>query len=413
MKVSSSMIAGKKMPAWEVLMRRLCGIGFALALAPMSYCQAKNGVQTGDPSSFTISIEGPAYANEPIWVRALNGPIENVRYPFYPAIDDFGCNKLEVRHDGALLTPRTIPAPGGTLRVGIACGSSAPAGSPQGRLPLHIVYALSQPGTYSVRWTIEAPGLHRPVPLRAIAESQWFTFTVLAETPKQHEKWVRQLLANPPKDPGQLAGDFIPSLVADAPDRRALSALLHCLYADNQVVAGEAASALELFPQSEVMRAVVGAIEEHGPSDQLAYYATVHKGWTLADEDGVVRAAVRYLNPPHMRPVAEVNQPENPFKPLVPTAMSAAIKLLGFIFHTPNHAWPADSNLNAWTDAQVLRAAPTIMASADTAAVQELAEFLGSMQPFADAHELLLRIADRDDVAGEQAKICLGWHRPN
>jgi len=346
-------------------------------------------VQAGDPPSFTIAIDRPAYANEPIWVRALNGPIENVRYPFYPAIDDFGCNKLEVRHDGALLTPRTIPTPGGTQRVGIACGSSAPAGSPQGRLPLHILYPLSQPGTYSVRWTIEAPGLHRPVPLRAIAESQWLTFTILAETPKQHEKWVRQLLANPPKDPGQLAGDFIPSLVADAPDPPALSVFVGQLYAENQVVAGEAASALELFPQSEVMRAVVGAIEEHGPSDQLAYYATYHKGWKLADEDGVVHAAVRYLNPPHKRPVAEVDQPENPFKaedpfkPVVPTATSAALKLLGFIFYTPNHAWPADSNLNAWTDAQVLRAAPTIMASADTTAVQELAEYLGSMQPSA------------------------------
>jgi len=400
-------------------MHRLAGIGFALALVPMSFCQATDGVQAGDPPSFTIAIDRPAYANEPIWVRALNGPIENVRYPFYPAIDDFGCNKLEVRHDGALLTPRTIPTPGGTQRVGIACGSSAPAGSPQGRLPLHILYPLSQPGTYSVRWTIEAPGLHRPVPLRAIAESQWLDFTILAETPKQHEKWVRQLLANPPKDPGQVAGDFLPSLVADVPDRRALRVLMGYLYAKNQIVAGEAASALELFPESEVMRAVIEAIEEHGPSDQLAYYATYHKGWTLADEDGVVHAAVRFLNPPHKRPVAEVNQPENPFKaedrfkPVVPPAMSAAIKLLGFIFYTPNHAWPADSNLNAWTDAQVLRAAPTIMASADTAAVQELAEYLGSMQPSADAHELLLRIADRDDVAGEQAKICLGWHRPN
>jgi len=404
----------------EVLMRRLAGIGFALALAPMSFCQAKNGVHTGDPSSFTITIEKPVYANEPIWLRALNGPIENVRYPFNSFIGDFGCNNLEVRHDGVLLTPHTIPFTA-IQRIGPVCGSSAPAGSPQGRLPLHILYPLTQPGTYSVRWTIEYPDFaHGPSPgLRPIAESQWLTFTVLPATAKQREEWVSHLLANPPKDPGQVAGDFLPSLVADAPDGRVLRVLVRYLYAENQIVAGEAASALELFPQSEVMRAVIAAMEEHGPSDQLAYYATSHKGWTLADEEQVVHAAVRYLNPPHTRPVAEVNPPEDPFmqqnplKPELPTATSAAIKLLAFIFYTPNHAWPSDSNLNAWTDAQVLRAAPKIMTSADTTAVQELAEYLGSMQPSVDAHELLLRIADRDDVAGEQAKICLGWHRPN
>ena len=400
-------------------MHRLVGVGFALALVPISFCQAKSGVQAEVPPSFTIAIDGPAYATEPIWVRALNGQIENVRYPFSPAVGDFGCNKLEVRHHGTLLAPRTNSGP--VSSVGIACGSSAPAGSPQGRLPLHILYPLTQPGTYSVRWTIEYPDLTPGslTPLRSIAESPWLTFAVLAATPEQHQKWVRRLLANAPKDPGHAAGDFIPSLVADAPDPRVLSVLLGYLYAENQMVAGEAASALELFPQSVVMRAVVKTIEEHGPSEQLAYYATYHKGWTLADEEEVVHAAVRFLVPPHTRPVAEVNQPENPFKaqnpfaPEVPTAASAAIKLLGFIFYTPNHAWPSDSKLNAWTDAQVLRAAPKIMASADTTGVQQLAEYLGSMQPSADAHELLLRIADRDDVAGEQAKICLGWHRPN
>jgi len=85
------------------------------------------------------------------------------------------------------------------------------------------------------------------------------------------------VLANPPKDPGQIAGDFLPSLTADAPDPRALSVFLNYLYADNQIVAAEASSALELFSQSEVMHAVVEAIEEHGPSDQLAYYASYRK----------------------------------------------------------------------------------------------------------------------------------------
>lgn len=386
-------------------MHRLAVIGFALALVPVSFCQTKGDLQAGIPSAFTIAIDQPAYTNEPVWVRAVGGPAQSVRYPVYPAIGFLGCDRLEMQYDGAPLTPRTIPMVGGMLLGGPPCGSSAPAGSPEGRLPLHIFYPLTQPGTYSVRWTIENPDFTTGG-LRPIWESQWLTFTVLAATPEQHENWIRRLLANPPQDPGRLAGDFLPSLVADAPDPRALYAFLDYLYADNQVVAREAASALELFPQPEVMRAVVVAIEEHGPSDQLAYYASYHTGWTLTDEDKVVHAAVNYLNPPDRSQETAVQEW------YVLTPIPAAIKLLRFIFYVPNHAWPADGNLNAWADGQVLRAAPNIMANGNVISVQELAEYLGSMQPSADAHELLLRIAERDDTAGRQANICLGWHRP-
>jgi hypothetical protein len=161
------------------------------------------------------------------------------------------------------------------------------------------------------------------------------------------------VLANPPKDSGHLAGDFLPSLVADAPDPQALSVFLKYLYADNQIVAAEASSALELFPQPEVMHAVVEAIGERGPSEQLAYYASYHKGRTLADEGKVVHAAADYLIP------SEKSQDTTVHQPYAPTPSSAAIKLLRFIFYVPNHAWPADGSLNAWADAQVLRASPT------------------------------------------------------
>lgn len=384
-------------------MRRLACFGFALALVPMSFCQAKTGAQKS-PTAFTIAVDQPVYADEPIWVHALNGPTENVRYPFQPTIGYFGCNKLEVWHEGTLVTPSataTIPP----ALDGIACGSAAPHGSPEARLPLHIVYPLIQPGTYLVRWTIESPNFAPGPLLLSIGQSQWLTFTVLAATPAMHESWLQKLIASPPDDPGQLAGDFLPALAADAPDPRALKIFLKYLYSDNEIVAREAESALELFPQSEVMRVVASAIEEHGPSDQLAYYATYHTGWTVEDEDKIVHAAVTYLQLPEPRPVSET------IEPWAPTRTSAAIKLLLFIFYVPNHAWPPDPRLNSWADAQILRAAPGIMADASEAAVQQLAEYLGSMQPSADAHELLLRITDREDDAGRQARICLGWHR--
>ena len=288
-------------------MRRLACIGFALALVPASFCQGKTAALTGSPSPFTITIDQPAYAGEPIWVRAVNGPIQNVRYPIYSPDGYFGCNKLEVWHDGTLVAPsttETVPH----VYDGPACGSAAPRGSPEGRLPLHVLYPLLQPGTYLVRWTIESPNFAPGPLLLSIGQSQWLTFTVLAATPAMHESWLQKLIASPPDDPGQIAGDFLPSLEADAPDPRALNIFLKYLYSDNWVVADEAGSALELFPQSEAMRAVDAAIEEHGPSDQLAYYASDHKGWTLADEDKIVHAAVSYLESPEPRPATGLEQ---------------------------------------------------------------------------------------------------------
>jgi hypothetical protein len=391
---------------------RLSCIVFILALVPGSFCQKVTDAEAGNPAAFTIAIDQPVYANEPIWVHVLNGQIGNVRYPFYPAVGFFGCNKLEVRHNGTLLSPRTIPL---TSYVGLVCGSSAPAGSPEGRLPLHVLFPLTQPGRYSVLWsTFSFPEKAKGEILGLDRASQWLTFTVLPETSEQHEKWFKSLLAHPPKDSGQVAGDYLPALVAGAPDRRALSRFLDYTYVDDQVVAGEAASALILFPESDVMRAVVSVIKKLGPSDQLAYYASYHRGWTLADEVDVVHAAAKYLNPPELK-VAPAPRPDviTHLQPDIPTPTSAAVKLLYFIFYVPNHAWPADGDLKDWANAQVLRAAPSIMAHGNVTAVIELAQYLGSMQPSAEAHALLLQIANRDDEAAVQGKICLGWHRPD
>lgn len=389
-------------------MMRLIAVSLALtsAFASMVLCQGTRAADTQTLATFKIAIGQQAYTNEPVWIHAFNGPIRNVRYPFSATIGDIGCNNLELRRNGVVLKPRTIALE--THQEGIVCGSSAPIGSPSGQLPLHVLYPFNKPGTYSVRWTIEEPDytsrLH-PVQLRAIAASQWLTFTVLGATSEQRAQWLNGLLAHPPEDPGELAGEFLPSLAAAAPDQRALSAFLGYLYADNEVVADEAASALELFPQPEVMRAVISVIDERGPNDQLAYYATSHMGWTSANEAEVVHAAAKHLVPPATPRIAS-DRPS-----WAPTATSASIKLVGFIFYTPNHAWPSDAQLKSWTDTEVLSAAPDIMARGTVEEVQQLAEYLGEMQQTADSHALLLRIAGRGDSAGEQARICLKWHR--
>jgi hypothetical protein len=344
--------------------------------------------------ALTIAIDQPAYTGQPVWVRAVTGPLQNIRYPFHAALGDIGCNRLEVRRDGVALTPLAKYKP--MSAEGIVCGSAAPAGSPEHRLPLHVLYLLDQAGSYTVRWTETAGG---PKPL---AQSDWLTFEVLKATPEEHEAWIRNLLANPPGNAGELAGDFLPSMLAAAPDTRALATFVKYLYADNSIVSGMAASALEAFPQPEVLRSVAESLEKHGPSEELAYYATYHKGWTLDDQNKIVHAAVPYLQPS--------NSPLPSGKPYAPTQTSSAIKLLQFIFYIPNHTWAANPELQTYADAEVLKAAPNIMANANEHAVHELAEYLGSMQSSLQAHEFLVQISQRPDNAAEQARICLTWH---
>ena len=147
------------------------------------------------------------------------------------------------------------------------------------------------------------------------------------------------------------------------------------------------------------------SLEKHGPSDELAYFATYHKGWTEDDEDKIVHAAIPYLQPQSTTLSSGKQLP-----PYAPTQTSAAIKLLRFIFYIPNHAWPANPELASYADAKALQAAPNIMANANMNAVQELAEYLGLLQSSQRAHELLIQIAERSDNAGTQARICLTWH---
>lgn len=306
-----------------------------------------------------------------------------------------GCNRLEVKRNGVLLTPRSFSM---TSYEGIACGSSAPNGSPENRLPLHVLYPIDEPGTYSVRWT--AMGRSEAPP-----ESQWLTFTDLQPTAAQHETWLKNLLATKPETDGQLAGDILPSLLAAAPDPRALSTFIKYLYAGNGVVSGIADSALEAFPQSEVLRAIVESLQKNGPSNQLAYFATSHRGWMPDDENKIVRAAIPYL-----QGGGSASSPAEPSTLYASDQTSAALTLLRFIFYVPNHAWPANPELKNYADAKVLEAAPNIIANASIGAIQELSENLGAMEYSPRAHELLLQIAERTDDAGTQAQICLTWH---
>lgn len=222
--------------------------------------------------------------------------------------------------------------------------------------------------------------------------SDWLPFDVLQPTLEQREEWLTSLLGHPPESAGLLAGDFLPSLLAGAPDPRVLQAFVSYMHAEDAMVSGMAAAGLEHFPLSEVQPAVVDSIVRSGPSDALAYFATQHLGWTRSDEDRVVHATAAYLLPVGTR-----------------SQSTAAYTLLHFIFNVQNHAWPADAELKAYADEQVLSAAPSVIEKDDTSVIHELAVYLGSMSS-RRSHELLLQLAGRSDNAGEQARIALTCH---
>lgn len=328
-----------------------------------------------------IEVTQPAYAGEPIWVTATSGPIQNVRYPFHAMMEDIGCNRIELKRDGVSLPQ--LPLRGTADMSGIICGSAAPSGSPPHRLPLHALFDIKEPGTYSVRWTeMSSHG----------AVSDWVSFEVLQPTAEQHETWLSGLLAHPPGNAGLLAGDFLPSLLAGIPDPRVLKLFVNYLHADNAMVSGMAAAGLEHFPLSEVRPVITDSIVQAGPSRAIAFFATYHSGWTDVDEDRIVHAVTPFLQTSSM-----------------PSQSAAALTLLYFIFDVPNHAWPADPELKTYADREVLGAAPSVIASGDTEVVHELALYLGSMS-LPQAHHFLQRIAERTDGAGEQARIALTWH---
>ncbi|HWZ53081.1 MAG TPA: HEAT repeat domain-containing protein [Granulicella sp.] len=270
-------------------------LALSLALLTSLTPQSQSVPPPTDVPPFAIAIDQPAYTGQPVWIHAVDGPRQNIRYPFRPAAGDIGCNRLELKHNGVLLTP--LPVRGPANMDGILCGSAAPQGSPTYRLPLHILYPFQSPGTYSVRLTVLAPLPGNAAVLQPEARSEWLTFTVPKATPEQHEAWIRNLLANVPEDDGHLAGDFLPSLLAAAPDPRALETFVKYLHAENPMASGMAASALEAFPQPEVLRVVAESLEEHGPSDELAYFASYHTGWTREDQSKIVHATLGYLEP--------------------------------------------------------------------------------------------------------------------
>ncbi len=300
------------------------------------------------PKPLLISVDQPAFLGEPIWVKDARP----TRYPYLGG----DCIRLELLYDGKSVPPRQVkpvfPGGGGTGSRSIvnelAAGCIRTAlyyPSPGMRLPLHIWFQVQNPGRYALRWTYVWSEMKDGKRGMKQVSSEWTTFAVQALSPEDHEKWLRRLLDHPAANATDLATDYIPALVAAAPDGRALHALVTRLYSLNSLdeVAAVAAQALAFFPEDQVRAAIYDLIQKQGPTDFLAHLVSWNSLGLGADANQraqMTRTSFGYLRSPD------------------PEKAAAAIEMLLFIVHDDRR--PSDPKLFTLADDEVLNAAADI-----------------------------------------------------
>jgi len=363
--------------------RRILTLAF-LAIAALSSAHA----QMYDVQKFQIHMTDPTYTGLPIWIYAESSfPLE-IHYPYGEDPEDFGPNRLEVKRENQLL--EKVPFKPWVGRGGIVDGWIAPPSSPKNRLPLHLQYSLDRPGMYSVRWTMLRHNFQNGQMIETVvAQSDWLDFQVLQSTPDQRKDWFEEHRKNVPSDPGEFVGDFLPSLLANAPNPLALQVVLGQMYATKPLISSCALGSLRFFREEDVRSQVLGMLHSRGPNDGLAYVVSWHEPWFRDQKEDIVRTAMPYL---HSREDWQV---------------AATLKMLGFLVHTGNFHWPSDSEIRARSDMAVLAAAPELMERSPDVS-QLLAEYLGGIKSH-NAHDLLWQVVERPEPAHEQALIALTW----
>jgi hypothetical protein len=376
-------IAGPNMNLIQV--RRILLLAmFATAAASPAHAQVSS-VQ-----SFQIRLTNPAYAGLPVWIYAeLNFPLE-IHFPYGEDPGDFGPNRLELKREHHVL--ERLPFKPWVGGGGIVDGWIAPPSSPKNRLPLHLQYSLDKPGMYSVRWTVVRHNFQNGQMVETVvAQSEWLDFEIRQSTPEQRTDWFEEQSKRIPSDSGEFVGDFLPSLLAYAPDQRGLEMVLVQMYSNQPLISGCALGSLRFFRDEDIPTHVMDTLRVRGPNKGLAFVISWHPSWFQDQKHDIVRSILPYL---HSREDWQV---------------AATLKLLGFMVHLGNFQWPPDSGTPASTDLAVLAAAPELVGR-NTAVSQPLAEYLGGIKSKShNARDLLWQLAQRPEPAHEQALIALTW----
>jgi hypothetical protein len=354
----------------------------AIVITPVATGQAPS------VTAFKIHLAAPASAGLPVWIQAELPERLSARYPYATDPSSFGPNKLELKLDGQLLAPlsfETVPSGGGILD-----GSIAPPGSPQNRLPLHLRYALDRPGNYSVRWTVvrhELSAATKQFSEITVAQSDWLVFVLRPSTREQREAWLAEELVGVPTDPGLIVGDFLPSLLSQAPDPRALRAAMEQSYAKSDAVSAYALGCIYRFPDRDVQAETMEIIHKRGPSETLAYLIALKADLFKSDAGEISRAVLPYLN---SRDDSEV---------------AASLKTLMFVLHPPASKATGDPGVQKTADDAVMAAAPELLMRG-LKVTGPLAEFLGGVRT-SNSRNLLWQMVIHPGVPNVQAQISL------
>jgi len=373
-------------------------VGFAsltLRVADAPSAQAANEDQA--VPKVTIAVKGDAYVDMPIWVNITftntGMRSENMHYPFtaYPWFT-WG-HDFEVMKDGKLLPKRKPVLQGGMALAMLVGGSSAPPTSPTGRLPLHILYRIDQPGTYRVRYVLRDPlsgvieknpdGTIRPS--RITLASEWMELEVKPFTPEQRKAWQQEQLAHPPTDRGLLVGDYLPSLLA-SPDNAVIQPFLDALYHPDTFVQSCALKSLGYFEKETLPRELPKLIKQRGPTSLLGYALSWHRQQLQPRGSELVDILIPYL------------RSESPVQ------AEGAVTGLSFM---RAYDWAAHPDIPQRIEQAMFDAVPHLRAFNNTAILNAVSCFLGSVKSDR-SRSLLWEIADTP-APREQALIALCW----
>ena len=185
-----------------------------------------------------------------------------IRYPSSTTPNDFDCNQVEVKQNGRLLPAVTgFPAAG---RSGGTCGGLGEEGIAESKLPIHLQYLLTEPGTYMVRFTRREYRREKRGE-QIVEQSDWLPMHFRVAPPRTVEQWLTGELAALPVTPGRLLGDALPSLLASR-DPRVLRLMIDTSYNPDPLVAAYAANSLELFDPMQVRPVLLSVLHGEGPT---------------------------------------------------------------------------------------------------------------------------------------------------
>jgi hypothetical protein len=163
-----------------------------------------------------ISLEKPAYVHIPVWIRVDPPPPYSVSYPCWNGPWMPPGYEFEVRRNGGSLAP--MPQPSSPPNREGTGAERCDGPTVRSSLPLHLLYRLDEPGTYSVRFTAKKED-------QVLYRSEWTDIVVGAFSEEKRDAWLQSLDSEIKINSRSIVSDMIPSLLA-WPDEKALAVLL-------------------------------------------------------------------------------------------------------------------------------------------------------------------------------------------